>query len=280
MKVKQASNSGELYTSTETRKKLGVSASTLTNLVNKGIIEKIIPPGYQHGFYTKRSVDEYYKQQNIFVETYSLTKDKKLEVRKATREDQSLIFDMEKNVLGYTIPIEKRLEWYDKNHDIDFIAVSHGKVLGHLSLIPFTSHMMQLIMEGKIKGEDIPADSIETYEPNKIYSLFIMAMAVQKSESTGKMHAGLLIREAQENLFNMAKNKILISKIYATSRTRDGIYMAQRLNMDAIPEWSTAHRKAFVLDMSKSNSRWAREYRNFASESGLSRNSKKELIAE
>lgn len=262
MSPRRKLDTDQLYTSAETREKLGISPSTLTTLVEKGVIEKVTPVGYKNGFYTKASVDEYAKQQNIFLQTYTSKKERALEVRKATAIDQEGIYEMEREVLGVTIPLETRLIWHHKNPDIDFIAVSNGKIVGHLSLVPLPEGILWRKIRREISGKDMGADDIEAYEPRKQYNLYIMAMAVQQSGTpTGRMHAGLLMREAQKSLFEMAWQGKLIRAMYAASRTRDGIYMCERMEFTPQPEYSDAHFKSFVMDMGASNASWAKEYR-------------------
>src|SRR6266571_1517127 len=87
---KPTNDLNELYTSQETRTLLNVSSSTLANLVEKGLIEKITFPGKKHGFYTRTSVDEYRRQQIAFKETYVLTSEKVL-ARKTTQH-QGIVF--------------------------------------------------------------------------------------------------------------------------------------------------------------------------------------------
>lgn len=254
----------KLYTSTQTRQLLGISPSTLTTLVEKGVIEKVTPIGYTNGFYTRTSVDEYLRQQNLFMQTYSLKQENKLEIRKAVGEDQPGIYEMEKEVLGATLPLERRVELYKKNPDIDFVAVKDSKVIGHLSLFPLPEQVIWQLLEGKLRGWDITADQLERYEAGKQYKLFVMAMAVDKNEmQAGRIYAGLLIREAQKVIFEMAWQKILVKQIYATSRTKDGIYLAGRLGMDTLTELSDSHRKAFVLNMGTNETHWGKEYRSY-----------------
>ena len=90
----------KIYTSSQVLKKLDISPATLKSLVEKGVIEKVIPPGRERGYYTRTSVDEYGQQQRLFIETYTSKKERALEVRKATESDQEKIFEMEKEVLG------------------------------------------------------------------------------------------------------------------------------------------------------------------------------------
>jgi hypothetical protein len=164
-----------------------------------------------------------------------------------------------------------RAEFYKKNNDIDFVAEKNGKIIGHLSLFPLPEHVIMSLLRGDIRGWDLTANDLERYEPGKRYKLFVMAIAVERNEQAPSIYSGLLIREAEKALVEMAWKGILVDAIYATSRTKDGIYLAGRIGMDIIPEVSTAHRKAFVLDMSKSDARWAREYREYVATLDLSK---------
>ena len=62
--------SSQLYTSSQVRELLGITPSTLTRLVDRGIIEKVIPPGRKQGYYTKKSVHAFLEQQTQFRETH------------------------------------------------------------------------------------------------------------------------------------------------------------------------------------------------------------------
>ncbi len=261
----------KLYSSSEVRKLLDISASTLSTLVGKGTIEKVVPPGYTQGYYTKSSVDEYRKQREIFDDVYIAKQARRLVVKKAQRDDQNSIFEMEKEVLGATVPLDRRLEWQIKNPDIDFIATSDGQVIGHMSLLPIKEQPLTALLKGEIRGWEISAEDIETYEPGNQYNLFIMALAVRKIEGRpNSMYAALILREVQQFLFEAADKEILIKAIYATSRTRDGIYLAERFDMETIKEWSTPRRKCYVMDMSKSDAKMAKAYREHVTSLKLS----------
>src|SRR5713226_1670090 len=231
-KTRKGVDMDKVYSSSQALEKLGISPTTLKNLVDKEVIEKVVPPGYQRGYYTRASVDEYYEKQRLFVETYTSEKKRTLEVRKVTESDQEKIFEMEKEVLGVTVPLENRLEWWRKNPDIDFVARTDDEVFGHLSLIPLPKDILLAKLRREIYGRDMNADKIEAYQTGKQHDLFVMAMAVRKSYHNGSIYAALLLREAQKSLYELAFQGKLVRAIYATSRTRDGIYLAQRLGLE------------------------------------------------
>ena len=71
MTDKQQLQLNQLYTSAQVRELLDISPSTLTRLVDNGVIEKVTPPGKKQGYYTKKSVHDYLEQQNRFIATYT-----------------------------------------------------------------------------------------------------------------------------------------------------------------------------------------------------------------
>ncbi len=255
------SPSPELYTSTEVRNKLGISSSTLTSLVDKGVIQRLVPPGKKQGYYSKASVDEYAREQNLFLQAISAGSRGGLQARIATIEDEKAIFEMEVEVLGRTVPLETRLIWLHKNPEVDIVVAEDGIIYGHLSLLPLKEDILWKKIDGLIYGKDIEEEDVESYEPGKQYNLFVMAMAARQYSRDRYIYAGLLLREAERLLFELANRAILVKTIYATSRTRDGIYLANKLQMTRLDDHSERHRTAFVLDMAKSKSEWAVDYR-------------------
>ncbi len=251
-----------VYTYSEVIRRLGISPSTLTGLVDKGIIQKVVPPGKKNGYYTKRSVDDYYSQQSLFLDTYIARQQDKLIVRKATEADQESIFEFEKSIYPDPAPLKERINWYHKNSHIDYVALIEEEVIGHLSLLP--------LEEGKIidylTHKDIDwfnANDIQTYEPGKQYTLYIMSAAVKQFEDKhlSKLYAGHLLQEGERNLFALAEEGKLIRRIYARSRTQTGIFLANRMQFEVLPDLSRGSRRTFVLDLGRSTSKWAEKYR-------------------
>jgi hypothetical protein len=278
MKAKKSNlDRSRLYTSSEVREKLDISGSTLKNLVEKEIIERVVPPGYSQGLYTKESVDNYYNEHELFTETYKAKKKGKLIVREALRSDEAAIYEMEKEVLGATVPLDKRLEWHIKNPNIDFIALSDNIVVGHLSLLPLKKQALIDLLTGKKRGWEISAEDIETYQKGNAYDLFVMAMATRGTEYPASNYAALLLREAQQRLYELADKGILIRAIYATSRTRDGVYLANRFGMEPVKEYNNRYRISFVLDMQRGQAKWARDYRAHLNSLSLPKELTKEL---
>ena len=175
--MKQATETSELYTSSETRKKLGISASTLTNLVTKGVIEKVIPIGYERGYYTKKTVDEYYEQQQVFKHNYNIEQDvaqaqdtkeqhnekesAKIVFSVAKVEDMEEEYELAKRAIGFTMSAERRREWYYKNPDCDFIVRRNGHFVAFMRLLPIEHNTLIKVMKGEMKGVNVTADNVQ-----------------------------------------------------------------------------------------------------------------------
>lgn len=53
-----------LYTSSQVRERLHIAPSTLTMLVERKVIGKVVFKGYKNGFYTKKSVESYLNHED------------------------------------------------------------------------------------------------------------------------------------------------------------------------------------------------------------------------
>jgi hypothetical protein len=73
--------------------------------------------------------------------------------------------------------------------------------------------------------------------------------AVSRQEAISRLFAALLLRGVQPTLSELAEQGKRVQHLYATSRTRDGTYRAQRMGFALLPHSSTDHRKAFGLDL-------------------------------
>ncbi len=116
-------------------------------------------------------------------------------------------------------------------------------------------------MEGKIRGWDITAENVETYEPEKPVECLGIAASEPDIEETTRMYYMLvLIRGINQELKKLGQQGIIITKVYATSETPTGIRMALHLNMEEIKP-RLGKRMKFVLDTEHSDSIFARSYR-------------------
>ena len=265
--VKSKTNMDQLYTYTQVKEKLGIGPATLTSLVDKGVIQRVIPPGRKTGYYVKSQVDDYFEKMNIFAQTYTTRTENKYEIRLATEKDIHGIALQHQKTFGVNgaVPEEIQLAWHQKNPYIDFIATLDDEVVGHLELVPLIDKALMGMIQGTLRGWDITADDIEKYDEEKQYNIFIMYMAANPTNNNidKRMDSALLMREAQKFMAEMAEKSRLIKAFYATSRTREGIFLLERMQFAQLNEYSDARRKSFVIDMGKNDGPLAKEYRKY-----------------
>jgi hypothetical protein len=257
----------KLYTHKQVMEKLGIGPATLVNLVDKGVITRVIPPGRKTGFYIREDVDEYYAKMNLFAKTYTSRKQQHYEIRLALPEDLPGIVTLHQKLFGEagSVKLAKQQTWHDKNPSIDIVAVLGDDVVGHIELMPLKDAALQGMLQGTLRGWEVQAEDIETYDEEKQYNIFVMFLGIDKSEDTSdqRWDAANLMREGERFMNEMAERGRIVRGLYATSRTRDGIFMLERMEFSQIAEFSNAKRKAYCIDMGTSKSAIARDYREY-----------------
>ncbi|MBA2677011.1 MAG: hypothetical protein H0U76_01220 [Ktedonobacteraceae bacterium] len=121
------------------------------------------------------------------------------------------------------------------------------------------------MLQGTLRGWEVQPEDIETYDEEKQYNIFVMFLGIDKSEDTSdqRWDAANLMREGERFMNEMAERGRIVRGLYATSRTRDGIFLLERMEFSQIAEFSNAKRKAYCIDMGTSKSAIARDYRAY-----------------
>src|SRR5947207_4932592 len=277
MEMKQPANRNELYTSKETREILGVSSSTLKTLIEKDVIEKVTPPGYKHGFYTKVSVDEYHRQQILFKETYTLKSEEALipsqgaihrshsiEFREATVDDIDQEAELASLVFGEKAEArEERKAFLKANPHIDFHLYDQGKLVAYIDLIPLKHNAIMDWIEGRSIVWNIDPKNIEPFEPGKPVECLIADMVTSPAVPLTKRtyYGRRLLVGLSRNLREMGKQGIQITKMYAGSgsRTPLGLRIVRRAGFTEISKRGEG-KVIFELDVVNSNKKILRAY--------------------
>lgn len=258
----QKDNTNELYTSKETRDLLSVSSSTLKTLVEKGVIEKVTPPGKTHGYYTRASVDEYHRQQTLFKETYVLKSE--IEFREASVADIDQEAELAALVFGERAAArEQRKAFVRANPHVDYHLYDQGKLVAYIDLIPLKRHAITDWVEGRLIVWDIDPESIEPFEPGKPVECLIADMItsptiplVKRTYYGRRLLAGLL-----RKLVEMGKQGIQITKIYAGSgpKTPQGLHVISEAGFQEIYRRGEG-KMVFALDAMNSDEKILRAY--------------------
>jgi hypothetical protein len=271
---KQTDNVNELYTSKETRELLGASSSTLASLVEKGLIEKVTPPGKKHGFYTKVSVDRYHDQQIAFKKTYTLKSDEPptqkatqhrgIEFREATIDDIELEAQLAGLVFGERAEAQgARKAFVRANPHSDYHLYDQGKLVAYIDLIPLKHDAIMDYIEGRVIVWDITPENIEPFEPGKPVECLIADMITSPMiPLVRRVYYGRrLLRGLLEKLVEMGRQGIQISKIYAGSgpKTPLGLRIIGHAGFKEIYRRGEG-RVMFELDMMNTDKKFLRQY--------------------
>jgi hypothetical protein len=247
-----------LYTSSETRRKLKISASTLKNLVEKGIIEKVVPYGYQNGYYTQKSVNEYYERQQIFQESYSTSdKSKGQEKGKETKakrtidlapeklpttfseaaaEDMAEIVDIDIRTFHVAITEETYLRWFQKNPaSFRVLRDASNHVAGYAALVPLKKEIIERFIRDEISMDDITADDVDLFESGKPLHVYVFAVCVDPIYRGGikEEYGARIVRGMFDFFLELAKRGVDIETITARNDKDkpDGRRLLQKLGI-------------------------------------------------
>jgi len=225
--------SDEFYTAKEARDILGMTHSALLNQVAAGHLQRIIPPGKRQGVYSKREVDNLKKEMEAWFISRKVTNTQSPEFVKATIESMPEGVSIASAVFNnhLTIPLEKRIAWLQKNPDIDYFVKQEGHIVGYLSLVPLELSTIDDLLHARRYAKDLEASDIISYIPNKLVSIYGMAIGVKPGVSlTQKRDWGaVLINGARNVIVELGRRGIEITYIKAHSATPDGIRLMRHI---------------------------------------------------
>lgn len=257
--ARQKKPASGLYTAREAIRKLKMPQATFHHYVKIGKIKKVTEPGKTEGFYEKAYIDRMARASELFAIQYAADT---ATFRVATPEDAQGIYEVIASLWGtlFTTPVETRLNWYQQNPEIDYVVKQDDIVAGYVTIMPLKHETIELLMEGKIRGWDIKAEDILPFTagtPLECYTGAAIRAGVHRPEKYGMR----LIMGIMDTMRDLAKNGILIKKLYAVSDTPDGVKLSRDLGFEESPPAPGATFKQFVLDLETSDSPYAKEYR-------------------
>lgn len=273
--MKKQMGSANVYTSKETREILSVSSSTLATLVEKGLIEKVTPPGKKHGFYTKASVDNYHNQQMAFREAYifksselpsqETTRSQDIEFREATINDIGQEAQLAGLVFGEKAEArEARKAFLQANPHSDYHLYDQGKLVAYINLFPLKHEAIMDYIEGRTTVWDTNPENIESFEPGKPVECLIADMITSPMVPPVKRtHYGRrLLKGLLGKLIEMGEQGIQITKIYAGSgpKTPLGLHILRHAGFREIYRRGEG-KVMFELDMMNTDRKILRQYR-------------------
>lgn len=243
--------SDRYYSGRDVQRILGITEPALRNLVNQKKLRKIVPPGRQTGVYLKEEVDTYAEKWLAFLTDAEPPKTT-FEVGKP--EDMDAVYELSLRAIGQTMNAQVRREWLAKNPESCYVVKHGDKVVAFFHLLPVQHDRLMDFMEGKIRGWEITASDVETFEPGRpTECLIIIASEPDVNETTRKHYVSVLLRGIRRRLKELGQRGILLTSFYATSQTPTGIAMAMHAGMENIdPQIGKRHKFVMHTETSKS----------------------------
>lgn len=246
--------SDRYYTGREVQRKLGITEPALRNLVNQRKLRKITPPGRTYGVYLKEEVDTYAEKWLAFL---TAKEPPKTTFESAKAEDMEAENKLAQRAIGSPgrMTAEIRQAWLAKNPEGHYLLKHDGKLVAYFWLLPLKHERLIAFMDGEIRGGDITAEDVETFEPGRPVECWIVGIASEPdvNEMTRMHYVQHLIRGTLRELEKLGRKGIIVTKVYATSDTPTGIVTAIHIGMDEYGP-KIGKRLRFVLDVEKSHS--------------------------
>ena len=229
--AKTAKAPSGFYTAKEVMQKLGIANSTLYHYVDTGKIKRVVPPGKKDGYYLKGEIDKMVKAKELFILQYA-SDTSTFDV--AQEEDMQGITDLGIELFGKSgAPnYETRLAQYRANPEIFYILKQDDLLVGYLAMFPLKHEAIERIMSGVAEstfrtGVLVP-ENITQFESGEADELF-MLIGVRQDLKKSRLYGARLISEGIGVMEQFARRGIVIKRLYATSRTRDGIKLSKDL---------------------------------------------------
>jgi hypothetical protein len=263
---------GRTYTSAQVREKLDISSSTLKNLVERGLIEKVTMPGYKQGHYTKESVDQYFEQKQLFTKKYleeeqtATTRDSEeptttmTEVR--TREEMEQCMEISQALFGVGMDVvDERMKILEKNASTYFMLKKDNEAIGYFSLMPLKFGKLDDLLKQTLPVRTNVED-IEEFKSGVQIDLYLTAIGVKPGFSTpDKLKYGSrLLGRLIDLILDLGKQGIEINTIAARSNMPDGIRLMKHAGFTEI-EPATPERRTFIIYVKESGIPFMQQYK-------------------
>jgi hypothetical protein len=262
------------YTATEAIKKLGMPRATFFHFVKTGRIKKVVPDGYTEGYYPKRDIDKMALAREML--TLGYTTDSSI-FRRAEEKDIRGVYDLGVALFGTatTPSYETRLACYQANPDAYYVVEQDGFIVGYLYMLPLKAEAIARIMGVQeettmsqlllMRSAIVIPENILQFKPGEADNVFL-TIGVRQGLARSRYYGMKLISSGYEVLKDLAGRGIIVKRLYATSRTPDGVRLCKDLGFtEKIVPGSDVRR--FELDLETSTSPFAQEYQEIIHES-------------
>ncbi len=255
------------YLPSEARKLLDVTPAVFRAMVDRGELERVVPPMRSEGFYRITDVNKRANQNALFYLQNMATKEHiPVEFSRATEEDLQGIFDVVASLWGAenVTPANVHNTLYRANPYIDYVVKFRSLVLGYINATPYIPETLEAIMAGRKRGIDLTSRDVLPYESGKSYDVYV-GIVVRQDIPHHEHYTERLIFGFFGALCDLATQQgITINHMYAISDQVRGISMSKKIGFEEQPPGSGR----FILDMKTAKSILVRKYREVVEKIG------------
>jgi len=259
------------YSASQAIKRLGIPKSTFHDMVTKGQIKKVVPPNKSDGFYPKTDIDKMAKAQEAFMLQYA-TDASTFEI--AEEEDTEGIAELYTELFGGNKESRYNLieEWYNSNHEMFYVLKQDGLIVGYFGMFPLKHEAIEKIMNGleetRFRTELLtPKYIIPEFKAGVTEEAFLI-IGVKQNVKKSKLYGSRTVSGSIEVLETMAKRGIVIKKLYATSRTQQGIRLSKGMGFKQItPIHEEDNLLRFELDITTTTNPLFKDFQRIAKQS-------------
>jgi hypothetical protein len=249
------------YTASTARRKLGnISDGMLRTYIQRGLIERTVPPGRKQGFYKREAVDKLAKEiqspwsDNILIKSHI----KPVE----TLSEMQECINIANIVFGGTD--DTSMEVYEgrikANPYCYHMVKSNNKIVGFIGIIPLREGMLSEVLAQTVPV-NISNNDVVSFKPGTVTEIYISVMVTRPNVPTLYRHAwgARMIRYLMRLIKEWGYQGIIIKTIGARSAIPDGIKLLQHLGFTEIKR-ATPERRTFIIDVEKSGIPFIEQY--------------------
>jgi hypothetical protein len=255
------------YTASQAMRRLGMNRGTFFDHVKKGKISKVTPPGASEGYYPKVEIDAMAQAKELFLLQYSIAP---RQFERANREEDIRgIYDLCVAAYGIsnTPPLEERLEEWKQLPESYYVVKQENIVVGYISLFWYTDEALPDLMTPRQRQTSLTVDVMRPLVLGQPIDHLFVSLAVRPGLTNEQQRrCGFkLLRDAIQVLENFAERGMPVRKLYATSRTTDGIKLARDMGMKET-KYPNDPTLRFELDLEHTETPLVKDYQRFIKE--------------
>ena len=254
------------YTASTVRRKLGnISDGMLRTYIQRGLIERTVPPGRKQGFYKREAVDKLAKEiQSPWGDNILKSHIKPVE----TPEEMQECINITHIAFGGTddTPMEIYKGRIKANPYCYHMVKSNNKIVGFVGIIPLREGMLSEVLAQTVPV-NISNNDVVSFKPGTAVEIYISVMVTHPNASTLQRHiwGARMIRYLIRLIKEWGHQGIIIKAIGARSAIPDGIKLLQHIGFTEIKR-ATPERRTFIIDIEKSGIPFIEDYQQALNE--------------